>query len=297
MIAVAFATVYVVWGSTYFFIQKALVGLHPFLLGSMRFLASGTIMMLWCVIRKEKIWSVQAIKMAAITGIMLLSVGNGIVIWVEQFMPSAVVAITVSAAPIWFVLLDKPHWKENFSDRSTIIGLIVGFMGVLLLFGQQLIGSLDQIDSRTIIGLALLIIGSMSWAGGSLYAKAHPTGASATVNTAWQMLIGGLAFVPGIFITGEWERTDWAAVPTASWLSILYLILMGSIAAYSAYVWLLQVRPATQVSTYAYVNPVIAVILGVAFANEHISTLQIAGLGVILLSVLLINLNKYRKAA
>lgn len=295
LVSIAFATVYIVWGSTYFFIQKALVGFLPFILGAIRFLASGSIMLVWCIIRKEKIFTASVLKTAAITGLMLLFVAMGVVLWVEQFMPSAVVAIIVSAAPIWFILLDKPMWKENFSSKSTIAGLIIGFCGVLLLFGEQVLGSLTDVDSKTVLGLVMLIVGSMFWSGGSLYSKSHSTGASATVSTAWQMLFAGLAFIPASLISNEWQRTNFSNVPVQSWLSVLYLIIMGSIAAYSAYVWLLQVRPATQVSTYAYVNPVIAVILGVFFGHEKITLLQIIGLAVILFSVLLINWSKYRK--
>ena len=131
LVALAFATVYLVWGSTYFFIQRALTGFKPFVLGSLRFTVAGVLLMAWCIIRKEKIFLKTAIKAAAIMGLMLLFVANGIVIWVEQFMPSAMVAIMVSAAPIWFVLLDKPKWRENFSSRSTVIGLIIGFCGVV----------------------------------------------------------------------------------------------------------------------------------------------------------------------
>jgi len=293
LVALAFATVYLVWGSTYFFIQRALTGFKPFVLGSLRFTTAGLLLMARCIIRKEKIFSKPAIKTAAVMGLMLLFVANGIVIWVEQFMPSAMVAIMVSAAPIWFVVLDKPKWQENFTSRSTVIGLIIGFCGVVLLFGEQILGSISGLSGRMILGLVLLTIGSLSWTGGSLYSKSRPSGASAMVGTAWQMIFAGLAFMPGIFFNHEWPATHWAEIPTQAWLSILYLILMGSIAAYSAYVWLLQVRPATQVSTYAYVNPVIAVVLGVVFAHEKISLVQIAGLVIILLSVLLINLHKY----
>jgi drug/metabolite transporter (DMT)-like permease len=134
----------------------------------------------------------------------------------------------------------------------------------------------------------------MSWAGGSLYSKYNSTSTSATVNTAWQMLAAGIAFIPGSFINNEWSTFHFASVTTGSWLSLLYLITMGSLAGFSAYVWLLQVRPATQVSTYAYVNPVVAVLLGVIFAGEQMTILQLTGLAVILLSVLLINLAKYR---
>jgi drug/metabolite transporter (DMT)-like permease len=135
----------------------------------------------------------------------------------------------------------------------------------------------------------------MSWAGGSLYSKYHPSG-SITQNSAWQMLAAGTAFFLGSFLFQEWNGFEWRSVTTGAWFSVLYLILFGSLAAYSAYVWLLQVRPAAQVSTYAYVNPVIAVLMGVFFAGEHMTLLQVSGLVVILASVLLISLAKYRKA-
>jgi drug/metabolite transporter (DMT)-like permease len=144
-------------------------------------------------------------------------------------------------------------------------------------------------------GMLLLILGSIAWSSGSLYAKHHPAEGSGAVNVAWQMIIAGLLFLPGSWINHEFDHLDLSQVPLKAWGALSYLIVFGSIAAYSAYVWLLQVRPATQVSTYAYVNPVIAVILGMFFAGEHISIFQLTGLIIILGSVLLINLSKYRK--
>ena len=296
MVVLAFATVYIVWGSTYFFIQKALTGFPPFLIGVLRFIAAGVLMMGWCAIKGEKIFDFPSIKTAAVTGLLLLFVGNGVVIWVEQTLPSAMVAIMISSSPIWFILLDKPKWKENLNNRSTIIGLLIGFVGVILLFSEHLIAAFSSIQSGTeLIGLSMLVIGTISWAGGSLYSKYHTTGGSSMVNTSWQMLIAGLAFIPGSIVRDEFSSVQWAEIPTEAWLSVIYLIFFGSIAAYSAYVWLLKVQPSTKVSTYAYVNPVIAVLLGIFFAKETISSIQIIGLVVILGSVVLINLDKYRK--
>lgn len=295
MVILAFATVYIVWGSTYFFIGEAVREIPPMLMGAFRFLASGGVMLLWCLIRRENLWNWPQIKTSAITGLLLLFIGNGAVIWSEMTLPSSLVAVMISSAPLWFVLLDKPKWKENFTSRSTLTGLGIGFVGVILLFSEQAIKAMDSADTiGTLTGLIIVIIGCMSWAGGSIYSKYRSTG-SATVNTTWQMLIAGLVFLPLSFARNEWTGFHWSAVSANAWFSIVYLIIMGSLVAYSAYVWLLQVRPATQVSTYAYVNPVVAVLLGVLFAGEHMSTLQIVGLAIILGSVLLINLAKYRK--
>jgi len=296
LVILAFAIVYLVWGSTYFFIQIAVHDIPPFLMGAIRFLAAGILMLTWCLIKREKILNPQGIKTAVLTGILLLFIGNGAVIWAEQSIASSLVAVLVSSAPLWFVLLDKPKWKENLSNRTTILGLIIGFIGVVLLFSEQTGKALgNQGGSTKIIGLVVLIIGAISWAGGSLYSKYNSTG-SAIVNTTWQMLVGGLTFLIASIFTDEWATVEWTTVGRDAWLSMLYLIFMGSLAAYSAYVWLLEVRPATQVSTYAYVNPVVAVLLGVFFAGEHMSFLQLLGLAVILTSVLLINIAKSKKA-
>ncbi len=294
-VIIAFATVYIVWGSTYFFIQMAIHGMPPLLLGAMRFFTAGLLILIWCIIKGEKIFIKESIKTSAIVGILLLCGGNGAVIWAEQKLPSAMVAILVSSAPIWFVLFDKQNWGENLSSRSTIAGLIIGFAGVILLFGEQLSGLFaGGSTGAKLPGMLLLIVGSMAWSSGSLYSKHHPSKGSAAVNVAWQMIIAGLLFLPGSLLNHEFDHLQWQQIPAHSWLAWGYLVIFGSIAAFSAYVWLLQVRPATQVSTYAYVNPVIAVVLGILFAHEHISLMQIAGLVIILGSVLLINLSKYR---
>lgn len=294
MVIIAFITVYIVWGSTYFFIAQALSGFPPFILGASRFIIAGLIMLLWCVITGEKIFDRTLIPKAALGGILMLFFGNGMVIWVEQTLPSAMAAIMISATPLWFVLLDKPMWSTNLRNPATIIALILGFIGVILLFGEKLFGSAITISSRQeLVGLGLLNIGVIGWASGSLLIKYKVRkDASAVVNTAWQMTAAGLAFIPGMILLDETDQFQLSQVPPRAWWSLAYLVLMGSIAAFSAYVWLLKVRPVTQVSTYAYVNPLVAVLLGVFIADEKISVVAIVGLGIILLSVLIINVRR-----
>jgi len=298
LVVLAFATVYVVWGSTYFFIQKALTGFPPFILGTFRFITAGLLMMAWCILKGEKVFKVTNIKPAIITGLLLLFVGNGVVIWVEQFLPSAMVAIMVSSSPLWFVLLDQPKWKENLHSKSTILGLIIGFAGVVLLFSERIMSSFSSLNSsRDLFAMGLVLLGSMAWAGGSLYSKYNSGQNTAIVNSTWQMIAAGIAFFPGSIISGEFDNFHIQQIPADAWFAVIYLIIFGSIVGFSAYVWLLKVQPATKVSTYAYVNPVVAVILGVFFAGESISNMQIAGLVIILGSVLLINLHQYRKTS
>ncbi len=346
-VIIAFAIVYIVWGSTYFFIRLSVAHVPPMLVGCMRFLIAGIIMLVWCGATGERVFVWKDMKPAIVSGLLLLFFGNGALIWSEQYLPSSLAAILLASGPIWFVLLDKRKWKENFRSRETILGLLVGFAGVILLFGEQLLHSLSgsgaadaangaithAISGATgaadavhgagahaasgaagtaagggdsagaagtnwpAVAMLVLLIGSISWASGSLYAKYKSTGNSNSVNAGWQMLAAGVAFIPASLISGEWSRFHWQDVPLSSWLSIFYLVTMGSLAGYSAFVWLLQVRSATQVSTHAYVNPVVAVLLGVFFANEKMSPMQLLGLAIILVSVLLINLAKYRASA
>lgn len=295
MVIFAFAIVYIVWGSTYFFIQMAVADFPPFMLGALRFLLAGIFMTSWCIIRGEKLFGIPSIKHAIISGILLLFFGNGIIIWVEQSVPSGLASITVSSAPLWFVLLDQPKWSENFRSRSIILGMVIGLGGVIMLFSEQVTASLNGTGGVEMGTMALLILASIAWAAGSLYSKYKSSKGSTMVNSSWQMMAAGVAFLPGLFARGELNGFDWGSVSSDAWLALFYLVFLGSIAGFSAYVWLLKVRPAMQVSTYAYVNPVVAVLLAVIFANEKITTIQVLGLVTILGSVLLINMAKYRR--
>jgi drug/metabolite transporter (DMT)-like permease len=215
LVVIAFATVYVVWGSTYFFIQMALNGIPPMIMGAMRFVAAGILLLGWCYLKGDKIFDKATIKASGISGLFTLFVANGIVIWVEKFIPSAMVAIMVSANPIWFVILDKANWKINLKSRSTIWGLIIGFSGVMLAVrrGFLQIGSGRYRYTAPCWPLLLLIVGPIAWAGGSLYSKKTATNAPVRVNTGWQMMAAGLAFIPAGFIDNEYATFNISAVP------------------------------------------------------------------------------------
>jgi drug/metabolite transporter (DMT)-like permease len=295
-VVLAFLIVYIVWGSTYFFIRRALNGFPPFLLGGVRFIAAGLIMMIWVLWKKENLFDRDTIRSASISGFLILFLGNGTVIFVEQFVASSWVAIIISAAPIWFVVYDKRNWRENFSSRPVLTGLMLGLTGIFLLFLPEISSAFTaNHHPYEKIALGAVILSSMSWVLGSLYVKYKKAQAPASVNTSWQMFFAGLYFLIGAGITGEFKNFRIAEVSPDAWYAISYLIIFGSIVAYSCYVWLMEIRSPAQVSTYAYVNPVVAVLLGVFLASEQINILQVAGLLVILFSVLLINLNKYLK--
>lgn len=296
-IIIAYLLIYIVWGSTYFFIHIALQGFHPFLLGAIRFSTAGLLLLAWSSKTKEPIWNVHLIKNAAITGTLLLFIDMGLVMKAQQYLHSSLIAIMASSTAIWILLIDKKKWNTNFKNWNTIAGLFVGFVGVILLFGEQLILSLQLTgDANKTIGMCLLVLGTLTWAAGSVYSKYSYQPKQVTfANAAWQMTVAGFLFWTAAFLHGDVQTFEVERIPTSAWLAIAYLILFGSLLAFSSYIWLLKVRPATEVSTHAYINPLVAVFLGSTFGNEQITVVQMIGLVVILCGVALINLLKSKK--
>lgn len=307
LIILAYFVVYVVWGSTYFFIGKALHSFSPFILGSFRFIVASTILMTYCYFKGYKLWDKQIVKQAMITGFMLLFIDMAGIIWSEQFLSSGIVAIMAASAAIWFVVFDKPKWKQNFSSLPTILGVVFGFLGVLMLFYEQISSTRVNPEQQLMntIALVVLVLCSIAWTLGSLYSKyvsdkqkqeTHEPKKDLhiMVKTAWQMVTAGIMFNFIAVTKGEYADFYFSNVSLEGWLSMAYLTTFGSILAFGSYVWLLQVRPALEVSTYAYVNPIVAVALSYFFSDDLVTHLQIYGLVVILFSVLLMNWNLYK---
>ncbi|MDR1171212.1 MAG: EamA family transporter [Bacteroidales bacterium] len=294
-VLVAYFLIYVVWGSTYYFIGVALNGFPPFLLGAVRFTFAGLILLVWCGIRGEPVFRKSLIKKSAVSGIVLLFIDMAVVMLAQKYLSSSLVAIIASSTALWIMALDVPMWRKNFRNPATVAGIIAGFLGVMLLYAEQ-VGT-DGIHEHREYGVLILIFGCISWALGTLYAKYRSSGAeevNAFAGSAWQMLFAGGMFWLSSFITGD-IHADLSQTPLSAWLSLAYLIVFGSILAYSSYVWLLKVRPATEVATHAYVNPLIAVFFGRTFGKEQITFVQILGLIVILLSVMLVSRKPKRK--
>ena len=292
-VIIAFAIVYIVWGSTYFFIQASERDFPPFILGAMRFFAAGFMLLGWCAIKKYKLVYRPQMKTSFIVGNLLLFIGNGAIIWAEETLPSSFVAVLVSSAPLWIVLFDSRNRKENLSNTKIVLGILTGFLGVVLLSSEKIFSSLfPAAGTLQIISLLVIVAGNISWCIGALYSKYNSSG-NTIVGAAWQMIFAAISFLIVAFCTGETSHFQFQQVHIRAWLSIIYLITLGSLAGYSAYIWLLQVRPATHVSTNAYVNPVVAVLLGVFFGGETINGLQIGALVLILSSVFIINFDKY----
>lgn len=296
LVIAAFAAIYIIWGSTYLGILLAIETIPPFFMAATRFLVAGLLLMGFAFYKGEKLPDTRSIAKISLSGILMLFIGNGAVTWVEQYLPSGLAAIIVATVPLWFIVLDKRQWRYYFSNMQIIVGLLIGFAGVILLFAGNAAGDLFT-NKMKFISLLILIGGTIAWTIGTLLSKYSKMQGSTTMKVAIQMMAAGILFVPLGLIFGEHKGFDVAAVSLRSILALAYLMIMGSIVAYMAYMWLLSVKPASLVGTYAYVNPVVAVFLGWLIASERISTQQAIGLAVIIVGLLIVNISKEKKSA
>lgn len=296
-VVLAYFLIYVVWGATYYFIGVALRDIPTFLLGALRFSIAGLLLLSLCALHGEKVMCPRLIRRSAVSGIVLLFVDMAVVMLAQRYVSSSLVAIVASSTAIWIMLLDVPSWKKNFRSPATVAGILAGFAGVGMLYMEQLPPDTSAAVHKE-YGIVILIGGCISWALGTLYAKYRSSGAeevNAFAGAAWQMIFASALFWVCAFAAGDVGQVDWTTVSAVSWGALIYLILLGSLLAYTAYVWLLKVRPATEVATHAYVNPVVAVVIGVYVGHEEVSLLQLTGLAVILLSVGLVEYKPQRQ--
>ncbi|MEX2152943.1 MAG: EamA family transporter [Gemmatimonadaceae bacterium] len=284
-VILAFAAVYLLWGSTYLFIKYAIETIPPFLLGASRFFVAGVLLYVaarWCGAPKP---TRDEWRAAAITGVLMLAFGNGAVMWAEKSVPSGVVALIVSSVPIWIVVLDWLRPNGRRPRRPVLLGLVLGFAGMVILVGPRAIVGQGHIDE---VATGILLAGSVAWAVGTLVTRVGKRPGSPIVFAALQMLAAAVAMLIVAFITREPASLSLSNVSMRSFLSWGYLVIAGSIIGYTAYVYLLGVVSATKAATYAYVNPIIAVVLGWAFANEPLSGRTLVAAAVILASVAII---------
>jgi len=284
---VALLALYIVWGSTYLAIRFAVETMPPFLQASLRFLASGTILFVWRRSAGDPMPTFSNWKATAIVGTFLLVGGNGLVSLAEKNIPSGIAALVIATSPFWLVLFEafrsggaKPTWQS-------ILGLIVGFGGVFLLIGPaDFMGTEHRFDT---FGMIVLLIAPVLWSLGSIYAKGADMPKSSLMSTGMQMLAGSVALFIVSVATGELSGFSFGDVTTRSWLGLLYLITFGSLVGFVSYGWLLHNAPVSLLSTYAYVNPVVAVFLGWLLAGEEINARIIVASTIIIGSVILIN--------
>ncbi|MBT30677.1 MAG: EamA family transporter [Thalassobius sp.] len=293
VIILAFAAIYIIWGTTYLAILIGLEDFPPFLMASFRFIIAAFFLLGWSFYKGERKITFSALKKNFIVGIIVLAGGQGLLIWSEQHIASGYAAVLGATLPVWFVLIDVDHWKSCFSNKFIILGLVLGFVGIVFLFKDQLdIPLVTEEQNNGIIASIAVLLGCMCWVAGTLYYKYKPAPGSISFNLGWQLVCGSVFCFSVSLLTGELSGFSLASVNMKAWFAVSYLAVAGSVIAFIAYSWLLTKKPAAIVGTYAYVNPVIAVILGWILVNEIISTDQLSGMVLIIISAMLINFSK-----
>ena len=267
-ILAAFASIYLIWGSTYLAIRYADQTIPPFLMGGLRFLVSGALLYVWARYRGAARPTRVHWRNAVIAGAFLLLGGNGAVVWAEQFVPSGMTALLVSILPFWLVIIEWIRPPRRRPAAAVLVGLVLGFIGIAVLVGPADLGGHGDVRP---IGAVVLILGSLSWAIGSFYSRDAELPESGLLTTGMEMLGGGALLLIVAALSGEFSRFDIHRVSGASAAGLLYLITFGSLLGFTSYIWLLDKVSPARLGTYAYVNPVVAVILGWAIAGERLS--------------------------
>ncbi|HEY4367775.1 MAG TPA: EamA family transporter [Steroidobacteraceae bacterium] len=288
----AFAGIYVIWGTTYLAIAIAIQTVPPFISGAVRFLLAGALMYVWLVTRNR--WAADGttagvfegvdLRMAALCGVLLSGVGNGYIIWAQQGIPSGIAALTVTAMPILVLILDWAFFSKRTPTPQALLGTAIAIAGVatIVMHTRSLSG-----DARPMYLVALLVA-IVGWSFGTLLQKRHARKETVLSFTCAQMLAGGLFQLLMALINREWLKLDVAAISTQSIFAVLYLVLFGSIVALNCYLWLLTRVPAHKVTTYALVNPVVALILGALVLNEEVTGMAITAAVLVLAGVALV---------
>lgn len=285
LVTLAFAAIYLIWGSTYLGIRIGIESFPPLLLAGVRHSLTGLI--LYPILR----WktgvrpTLSQWRTATVTGVLLLFIGNGGVCVAEGTVPSGVAALLVATISLWIVLID---WLRPGGTRPLprlVAGIVMGFAGLALLVAPTHLGGSDRVDPK---GSAILVIASLSWAFGSLYSKHGSLPSSPLLGVSMQSLAGGVALCVASLLTGEVNSFHLEVVSLRSWLALGYLIVFGSGLGFTAYIYLLKNTAAARVGTYALVNPVVALFLGWLIASESISLRTIIAAAVILTAVLLV---------
>lgn len=272
--------VYIVWGSTYLAIRIAVrpgSGIPPFTLGMVRILIAGSLMLLVAVLRRSPMRPTRKeLAVLACSGVLLWTGGNGMLNWAEQRIDSSLAALLIATVPLWMVLMETILDRKRPS-YGLVFSLIIGFAGIALLSAT----TLQTGDMGDIVSLLALVLASISWTLGSLLQSRMPVSLSIEVSAGYQQIFGGLGFVVLVLLTGEPRPTP----TTDAWLAWGYLILVGSLIGFTAYVRILQLLPMSIAMTYAYVNPVVALFLGVVILSEPLHITTLAGAALVLLGV------------
>ncbi|MBT3337791.1 MAG: EamA family transporter [Anaerolineae bacterium] len=292
LIWIALIAIYLIWGSTYLAIRYVVESMPPFMSMGMRFIVAGVALYAWRIAKGDPVPTRRQWRDAGIIGLLLLVGGNGLVAWAEQFVPSGIAALLISTVPIWMVVIESLRPGGEKPTLRAIVGLVLGFGGVALMIGPGELS--EQIGALHPLGLIALPAAALLWSFGSVHSKSSDLPESTLMTTSVEMLIGSAGLFLVSILRSEWAGFSVGAVHSESWIGLVYLSIVGSLGGFVAYAYLLKNAPISLVSTYAYVNPVIAIFLGAWIAQESLNGRTILAAMVILGAVILITTGKSR---
>src|SRR5436309_5590602 len=288
----AFAIIYFVWGSTFLAIRVGVHEVPPFLLAAMRFLVAGLVLYGWMIARGERSPGMRQWMSAFLLALLIFVIDYGLLFWAEQRVPSGIAAVMMATIPVFMALSEIIFLKTQRLTVGLTLALLIGIGGVAVLMSRSLNLGSEPIDS---MGAVALLIGSISWSVASALTRKLPLPSSKVMSSGAQMLAGGVMLALTSAVLGEFHNFHPATVSREAWLSLLYLIVAGSIIAFTAYVWLIHHESPTKVGTYAYVNPVVAVLLGYYLGGETLGLRTILGTLFVLISVVMITKARVKK--
>ncbi len=280
----AFAAVYVIWGSTYLAIDRGVAEIPPFLMAAVRFLAGGLVFVAWAAYRGAARPTARDWLATAVIGLLMAAGGNGLVSWALQRLPSGMGALLVSMVPFWVALADWLRPRGTRPPARVIVGLVLGFAGVALLVNPADLAGARGIDP---IGAGTVVVASLLWAAGSVYSRHAPQPASQALSSGMQMLGGAAALAAMSLASDEAAGLDLRTVSATALGAWAYVAVFGSVA-YGCYLWLLKASTPAKAATYAYVNPVIALLLGYFLANEALTAWSLGCSAIVVVAVLLV---------
>lgn len=291
-IMLSFLLVYVFWGSTYLAMRIAVRDLPPYVLSSVRYMISGPVMLAWCAVTGKKIGLDRHdfLRLLAI-GVLLLSISNVGVIWAEEYVPSGLAALIVAFVPVWVVALEAWVFRSGKMPLRGVLGLMLGVAGMIVLLWPKIVSG-THLGRLELFGVGILLAASLSWSLGSILSHRWTLSVDVFTAIAWQMTLGGLVSTLVALSSSQFPKAHWTA--DARWATV-WLVTAGSWIGFTAYIWLLEHVPPPKVATYAYVNPIVALLLGWWLLHERIDLFTVAGSMIIVGAVALVNTAKLHR--
>jgi len=295
LVLAAFAAIYLIWGSTYLAIKFAVATVPPFIMTGARFFVAGAALYAWSIFRPSRVAVesdrspgtsvIRQWRDAFLVGALLIVGGTALVGWAELFVPSGITSLILATSPFWMVLLESALETRRAPSPRVIAGVLVGLAGLAILIGPSLV---SPEGDASLLGIGALIVSALTWTIGALYARRAAVPASPARATGMQMIAGAVLSVVVAFALGEHRQVSIAAISPESWAAIAYLVVAGALIGFSAYLWLMRVSTPSRVATHAYVNPVVAVLLGWAILGEPVTSRTAIAMLIIVAAVVVI---------